>query len=199
MAIKIKFKTDASRSIRAIKRLAKDLVTNKRLEAGMREAHDAIIKKNVITRLVTTSTRDPQRTDAPSSNADIVEIAESIYSDVEIKGMQIIGGTADPEFMDKHDPLINTGGSEPLWRILEYGTGLYGKKGAKYPIVNRNPAKRLKFYWKLKKRIAIPYRVMHPGQKGRKYISQGFQDSKPEVEEFLRERFYKFIKRYSYR
>lgn len=78
---------------------------------------------------------------------------------------------------------------------VEHGTGLWGPKHAKYPIVPKKPGGVLAFYWGKVGRVVFLSRVMHPGAKGQPMIAPAVMAAlaawpsymEPELERFMAE------------
>jgi hypothetical protein len=60
---------------------------------------------------------------------------------------------------------------------VEYGTGLWGPKHAKYPIRPKNPDGFLHFFWKKANREVWFKMVMHPGSPGRHMLADAVRDT----------------------
>lgn len=60
---------------------------------------------------------------------------------------------------------------------VEYGTGLWGPKHAKYPIRPKSPDGFLHFFWKKANREVWFKMVMHPGSRGAAMLAHGMRDT----------------------
>lgn len=60
--------------------------------------------------------------------------------------------------------------------LVNSGAGLHGPKGAKY-LIRPNPPKRfLRFYWRRLGRTVALERVRHPGQRGKRYLTDALRE-----------------------
>ena len=86
---------------------------------------------------------------------------------------------------------------QPIGKWLIHGTGLYGPRGAKYPIVPKGPGYPLKFYWARGPRgpgIYYFMRVMHPGIKPNPFPSRAYRRWLPGARSELRRVALRFVR-----
>lgn len=60
--------------------------------------------------------------------------------------------------------------------LVNSGAGLYGPKASKYLIRPRPPKRYLRFYWRRMGRTVALERVRHPGQRGKRYLTDALRE-----------------------
>lgn len=76
---------------------------------------------------------------------------------------------------------------------VEHGTGLFGPKGAKYPIVPKNPDGWLRWIDPVSGQPVFAKKVMHPGSPGNHMVAIAVAISEHELERTLRGVLYQWV------
>lgn len=175
------------------------------LDAKLLSTHHEI-EDIVVANLLSTTTRDPSRTDPTGLNE--IAIAGIITSTVTKHKNGLTGGTGNIEFMDQNDPLVTTQGRMPsndnirLWRLLEWGTEVHD-----YDIRARNPQNPMVFWWKRENTlfVGVPGKaphdmpIIHPGQEGREYWENSMYDAEGVFQTNMHAALQLIVSRYSNR